>query len=79
MNVHVITTSELEEMMRQAFVYARSQEQSILTKAELAKHFKVSGSTINRWMRAGMPYFGGGRPRYNKEECERWKYEQQNI
>lgn len=72
MSVHVLTTSELEEMMRQAFVYARSQEQSILTKAELAKHFKVPGSTINRWMKQGCPYMGGGRPRFKVREVEEW-------
>lgn len=78
-------TIDLDEIARRAAVFAvelyakQNPVNRICTKKELAQHFGVSEPTINRWMKAGMPYFGGGRPRYNKEECEKWKYEQQSI
>ena len=53
----------------------RGTQQKLLTKAEIAEHFKVSPRTVGRWMQAGMPYerpFEHGSVRFNLPACEAW-------
>lgn len=53
----------------------------LLTKKDLMKVFnKVSLSTINRWMKKGMPFIKidkarTGSVRFNAEKVEEWLYE----
>jgi len=45
------------------------------TKREIAAHFAVHVSTIDRWMRAGMPFekrYDGGAVRFGKSACDAW-------
>lgn len=47
----------------------------MLTKGEIASHFKVSTRTITRWMDKGLPFdkpFEGGSVRYSLRACDAW-------
>jgi hypothetical protein len=45
-----------------------------------ARHFGVSGATVRRWRKLGMPSrrFGGAR-RYRLSECDAWHAAQENA
>jgi hypothetical protein len=70
--VVTLSTNQLEDMFRRAFIFARSQEKQIFTKTELAKFLITSEATINRWMKKGLPRIGGGRPRFEKNAVLAW-------
>ena len=57
------------------------ENKEVLTRKELAKHFKVSPETVTAWSKVGMPciFIGrvqthekGARPRYFLKDCEKW-------
>lgn len=53
---------------------ARSDEPWV-SKRDIAAFFGVSGRTVERWMRRGLPFdkpFAGGSVRYRLSECEEW-------
>ncbi len=49
----------------------------MLTKKELAETLKVSVPSIERYMKAGMPYLkmANGSVRFEIEEVKKWAYE----
>ena len=74
MSLAVIDTTELAEMLRgivREELDARDKG-DVLTKAELGKEYNWSASTINRYMRSGMPSHGPGRPRFRRTEIDAW-------
>lgn len=47
----------------------------LVTKVEVAAHFRVSPRTVERWMRRGMPFhkpFEGGLVRFSLRACDEW-------
>lgn len=45
----------------------------MLTKKELATHYKVSESTVNRMLKQGLPHKRfGNQVRFDLEEVEKW-------
>lgn len=54
-------------------------EEELLTTKDLCEWIKVAKSTITRWRRAGMPYYGKTRAyRYKKSEVLEWLKKQEN-
>ena len=55
----------------------------MLNKAGLAKEFDVSMTTIDSWIRRGMPYVSKGRNgrswQFDLDECREWKTRQENY
>jgi phage terminase Nu1 subunit (DNA packaging protein) len=54
-------------------------DEQLITREELRKRCNVSDSTIVRWQRKGMPYYGGGGetlPRYDYDAVLAWLKEQ---
>lgn len=52
-----------------------------LSKKQVAERFGISVSTVNNYMREGMPFYkiGAGKlVRFNAEEVERWIKENKN-
>lgn len=77
MSIEVVTLTkdELQEMFRQAFIFAKHQNEGVLmTKAELAKYLKWSPSKIERKMAEGLPYIGGKgeHPRFRRSDVDAW-------
>jgi excisionase family DNA binding protein len=73
--VVTLTKDELQEMFRQAFLFAKRQSDGeMMTKRELAKYLKWSPSKIERKMAEGMPYIGGKgeHPRFRRSEVDAW-------
>lgn len=64
-----------------------SSTEAMITRRELAKHFKVAPDTITRWTKQGLPafYIGkvkevakGARPRYLLSQAVTWLENQQS-
>lgn len=62
-------------------------ENTVMTRREIAKHFKVAPDTITRWTKEGLPalYIGkvrgvarGARPRYLLSQVMTWLENQQS-
>jgi predicted DNA-binding transcriptional regulator AlpA len=51
---------------------SREQTGEILTKSDVAREYGWSASTINRYMKGGMPHFGPGRPRFRRTDINSW-------
>lgn len=52
-------------------------DERFLTTEELCKLFRVTRTTMLRWRREGMPYYGKGKAlRYKVSEVEEWLKEQ---
>ena len=51
-----------------------------LKKKEVAEHFGISVSSVNNYMRQGMPYYkiGSKLVRFNPEDVEKWLKEKAN-
>ena len=51
-----------------------------LKKKEVAERFGISVSSVNNYMRQGMPYYKIGRKlvRFNPEDVEKWLKEKAN-
>ena len=63
------------------------EKDTVMTRCELAKHFKVAPDTITRWTKQGLPviYIGkikevakGARPRYLLSQVRTWLENQQS-
>lgn len=53
----------------------RGPVQNLVTKVEIAAHFRVDVRTITRWMGRGMPFdrpYEHGAVRFVVAECEAW-------
>jgi excisionase family DNA binding protein len=81
MQVTVLTEAQIEEIARQAAMFAVSQLErqevkptpEIMTKAELAEYLRCDRSKIERFMKTGLPYFYfGDTPRFRKSAVDEW-------
>lgn len=81
MSIVVLEQSQIEEIARQAAVFAVSQldrqevkpTPEIMTKAELAEYLRCDISKINRFMKSGLPHFYfGDTPRFRKSAIDSW-------
>lgn len=54
---------------------------NLLTRKEVQEKFNVSESTVIRWEKKGMPFYGGGdvKPRYNYDEVLVWLKGQSKV
>jgi excisionase family DNA binding protein len=77
MSIEVVTLTkdELQDMFRQAFLFAQRQtDNEWMTKRELSKYLKWSPSKIERKMSEGLPFTGGKgeHPRFRKSDVDAW-------
>jgi excisionase family DNA binding protein len=64
-----------EEIGRFLADFLPAKGDAVFTKSEVARHLKVSESTIGRWMRLQndpIPRTKGGHPRFLQSEVDRW-------
>jgi predicted DNA-binding transcriptional regulator AlpA len=80
----VIETNDLAEILRSIVrqeLDARERPNEIMTKQQLCDYTGWSISTINRKMKAGLPYFGGEgeHPRFSKSKVDEWLTKEQSY
>lgn len=81
--VAVLTQSQIEQIVNDAVNAAVERlrphlatPSDVVDRAGLAKHFRVSESTISRWMKQGLPYDRppGAHPRFRISSCDQWRF-----
>lgn len=82
MAIAVLDETQLQEIIRQAVVLAtkdlrdelqRLSTPEVMTKDRLAVYLECHVSSINRFMKAGMPYeMLGEHPRFRKADIDDW-------
>jgi predicted DNA-binding transcriptional regulator AlpA len=78
----IVKRGDLEGMIRGVIreeLDSREQTGEILTKSDVAKEYGWSPSTINRYMKDGMPHFGPGRPRFRRSDINLWLEKKQSY
>ena len=72
----LIPRSELEAMLNHALEKAvqRKHVPSVMTKAQLCEYVDKPRSTIEKWMREGLPYRKEGKdyPEFYKPQVDKW-------
>jgi hypothetical protein len=73
------TASAVAEDLRRDLQNSKTRE--IMSKSELADHWRCSPATINRYMNAGMPFekIDGGHPTFTKTSVNNWRERFQKI
>lgn len=82
MSLAVIDVQDLESMLRGIVrdeLDSRERLGEIMTKKQLAEEYGWSSSTITRRMKDGLPYFGGGHPRFRRSDVDRWLTERESY